>query len=121
VGVPALTRADAGGGDGELRRLMVDSVARMPVLGEEEPAHWERALLRDGAMAVDIIRAVQAWQLEPESVPDARREGESRQRVPNGVVRNGVTAEEMPEEASDGERERSELDAAAAPRLSRSL
>jgi hypothetical protein len=113
--VPSLRRlqfvyANADVEDSALRQLMVASVARMLVLGERVPLHWERALSRDGPMAVDIIRAVQAWRLEPGSVPDVRR-GEDRKAV---EVSNGVEAEEMPDEASVGERERSELDAAAA-------
>jgi hypothetical protein len=109
---PCLRRVQyvcAEGEDGDMRRLMVESVARMLVLGEEVPPHWERALRRDGAMAVDIIRAVQAWRLEPERVPDARWEGEEK-GFSNGVGVNGVKAEEM----AEGKRERSELDAAAA-------
>lgn len=93
-----------------LRRLMVGSVARMLVLGEAVPAHWERALRKNGPMAFDIIRAVQTWRLEPESIPDARREEEDQ--MPE--VLNGDKVEEMQEGASEGELERSELDAAAA-------
>jgi hypothetical protein len=97
--------------DSELRRLMVGSMARMLVLGEGEvPAHWERALRRDGPMAFDVIRAVREWGLEAESVPDVRWEGEEKSVE---VDSNGVGVEEMSENESDGGRRRSELDAVA--------
>lgn len=38
------------------------------------PEHWEKALRRNGQLAVDIILCVQKWHFEPESVPDAREE-----------------------------------------------
>ena len=36
------------------------------------PAHWEKALRKNGQMAVDIIMCVQKWHIEPGSVPDTR-------------------------------------------------
>ncbi|KAI7541987.1 hypothetical protein KC331_g8240 [Hortaea werneckii] len=64
--------------DSPLRQLLVSCVARMLVLsppdGERMPEHWEKALRRNGQLAVDIILCVQKWHFEPESVPDAREE-----------------------------------------------
>lgn len=59
-----------------MRQLLVSCVARMLVLSEEEsmPPHWEKALRRNGQLAVDIILCVQKWRFEPERVPDVREE-----------------------------------------------
>jgi hypothetical protein len=53
---------------------MVSCVARMVVLGDGMPTHWEKALRRNGQLAVDIILAVQKWHIDGENVPDARDE-----------------------------------------------
>jgi hypothetical protein len=55
-----------------MRQLLVGSIARMLVLGEGVPAHWDKALRKNGQLAVDIIMAVQQWKIDPETVPDAR-------------------------------------------------
>jgi hypothetical protein len=55
-----------------MRELLVGCVARMLVLGDSVPGHWEKALWKNGELAVDIIRAMQAWRLSPASVPDVR-------------------------------------------------
>lgn len=60
------------GDDNPLREMMVGSVARYLTLGEHIPSHWDKALRRNGQLAVDIIRAIQQWHLEGRSVPDAR-------------------------------------------------
>ena len=61
--------------DSPLRHLFLAAVARMLVLRSEEiPAHWERALQHSGELALEVIRAVQRWQLDPEAVPDVRFE-----------------------------------------------
>jgi len=57
-----------------MRQLLVSCVARMLVLGEGVPQHWENALRKNGQMAVDIILCVQKWHFEPEQVPDPRDE-----------------------------------------------
>jgi hypothetical protein len=57
-----------------MRQLLVSSVARQLVLGDSIPAHWSRALRKNGELAVDFIQAVQAWKLDPDSIPDARLE-----------------------------------------------
>lgn len=60
--------------DSAMRQLMVNCVARMLVLGDGMPAHWDGALRRNGQLAVDIIMAVQKWNISGGDVPDARDE-----------------------------------------------
>ena len=55
-----------------MRQLLISCIARMLVLGEGMPAHWENSLRKNGQMAVDILMCIQNWHFEPESVPDAR-------------------------------------------------
>lgn len=57
-----------------MRQLLVSCVARMLVLGNGVPSHWENALRKNGQLAVDIILATQKWHIDPEDVPDARNE-----------------------------------------------
>lgn len=57
-----------------MRQLLVSCVARMLITGDTMPAHWEKALRKNGQLAVDIIMCVQQWKIEPERVPDERRE-----------------------------------------------
>jgi hypothetical protein len=46
----------------------------MMVIEKGIPAHWDKALRKNGQLAVDIIKAIQDWRLEEEIVPDAREE-----------------------------------------------
>jgi len=55
-----------------MRQLLVSSVARFLILGEGIPQHWDKALRKNGQLAVDIIMEVQKWHLEEERVPDVR-------------------------------------------------
>ncbi|KAK3696292.1 hypothetical protein LTR37_018028 [Vermiconidia calcicola] len=55
-----------------MRQLLVSCVARMLVVGDTMPPHWEKALRKNGQLAVDIIMCVQKWHIEPEKVPDTR-------------------------------------------------
>lgn len=57
-----------------MRKLLVSCVARMLITTDNVPGHWENALQKNGQLAVDIIRAVQQWHLNPENLPDARNE-----------------------------------------------
>ncbi|KAI7216750.1 hypothetical protein KC333_g4656 [Hortaea werneckii] len=99
--------------DSALRHLLVSCVARMLVLGGERmPEHWEKALRRNGQLAVDIILCVQKWPFEAESVPDAREESvvplfegeEGGGRGGAGVVKSEEEDEEEEEEEGDGDR-----------------
>jgi hypothetical protein len=57
-----------------MRHMLVHAVARMMVIEKGIPAHWDKALRKNGQLAVDIIKAIQDWRLEEEIVPDAREE-----------------------------------------------
>lgn len=59
-----------------MRHMLVHSVARMMVLENGMKPHWDKALRKNGQLAVDIILAIQEWKLEEEVVPDAREEPE---------------------------------------------
>ncbi|KAL2355931.1 hypothetical protein BJ546DRAFT_654877 [Cryomyces antarcticus] len=61
-------------GDSPMRKLLVQSVARFLVLGDGMLQHWEKALRKNGQLAVDIIMCVQQWHMDPARVPDAREE-----------------------------------------------
>lgn len=61
-----------------MRQLLVSCVARMLVLSQGVPQHWENALRKNGQLAVDIIMCVQKWHFEPEQVPDAREKAVER-------------------------------------------
>jgi hypothetical protein len=60
--------------DSPMRQLLVNSVARMLALEDGIPTHWDKALRKNGQLAVDIIQAIQRWKIEQENVPDARQE-----------------------------------------------
>lgn len=55
-----------------MRHMLVHSVARLMVLEKGIPTHWDKALRKNGQLAVDIIRAIQDWRLDDEVVPDSR-------------------------------------------------
>lgn len=57
-----------------MRQLLVGSVARMLVLGDGMPAHWDKALRKNGQLAVDLILSMQQWRIDETDVPDARQE-----------------------------------------------
>ncbi len=59
-----------------MRHMLVHSVARLMVLEKGIPAHWDKALRKNGQLAVDIIHAIQDWRLEDDLVPDAREDPE---------------------------------------------
>jgi len=57
-----------------MRQLLINSVARMLLLNDGIPAHWDKALRNNGQLAVDIIQAIQNWRIDDSSLPDARQE-----------------------------------------------
>ena len=57
-----------------MRQLLVGSIARMLMLGDGMPSHWDKALRKNGQLAVDIILNIQHWKFNPDDVPDARQE-----------------------------------------------
>ena len=61
-----------------MRRLLVSATARMlvtkdPNVEQPIPMHWDKALRKNGQLAVDLIRMVQEWRIEETTVPDARK------------------------------------------------
>lgn len=91
--------------DNPMREMMVGSIARFLTLNEAIPAHWEQALKRNGQLAVDIIRSIQRWHLEGDSVPDARDASLERGREINAV---GFTEVEEKDDVSSVENIKSE-------------
>jgi len=55
-----------------MRKLLVGSIARMLALSDQIPAHWDKALRKNGQLAVDIIMAIQGWHISKDDVPDPR-------------------------------------------------
>lgn len=70
--------------DNEMREMMVSSIARQLTTTDKIPAHWAKALQRNGQLAVDIIRAIQQWHLEERSIPDMRDGSYGRGRLEQG-------------------------------------
>lgn len=64
-----------------MRRLLVHSIARMLALRDSIPQHWDKALRKNGQLAVDIIRAIQEWRVDAAKVPDPRRDPQAA--IPN--------------------------------------
>jgi len=76
-----------------MRAMLVSAVARGLVLrGDGIPQHWDKALRKNGMLAVDLVRAVQGWSLNPDTVPDVR-----------GEVDNPIKIEDDEEEEEDEE------------------
>jgi len=94
-----------------MRQLLISSVARMLALNDGIPAHWDKALRKNGQLAVDIIQAIQKWKINEESVPDARQEMlqqekekmrmvEKAEELQTGVpISLGEAVEKLPKEA----------------------
>ena len=55
-----------------MRQRLIGSIARMLVLGEGMPTQWDKALRKNGQLAVDIMISMQKWDLQKDNVPDAR-------------------------------------------------
>ena len=55
-----------------MRHMLVHAVARLMVTEKGIPQHWDKALRKNGQLAVDIIRAIQDWKLEEDVIPDSR-------------------------------------------------
>jgi hypothetical protein len=94
--------------DSPMRQLLISSVARMLVLDVTIPAHWERALKKNGVLAVDLIRAVQQWRLDPRSIPDAREEA---QKLEKEKVKEAEKAEAQQQGVPKIEQQNGDFDA----------
>ncbi|KAF2792021.1 hypothetical protein K505DRAFT_308429 [Melanomma pulvis-pyrius CBS 109.77] len=93
------------GPDSPLRVMLVHSVARMLALDADIKPHWDKALRKNGVLAVDIIRAVQEWRLDDDVVPDAREEPELAEDL---VDVEAEVAEQQRAEAADDEEQEEE-------------
>jgi len=78
-----------------MRQLLVGSVARMLALKDFIPAHWDKALRKNGQLAVDIIKAIQEWRVSKEHVPDPRE-------APLAAEKEKVKVVERLEEKQEG-------------------
>jgi len=77
-----------------MRHMLVHAVARLMVLEKGIPQHWDKALRKNGQLAVDIILAIQAWRLDDELIPDARDDPNEGEDL--------ITEEEIEREAEAG-------------------
>ncbi|KAF1926829.1 uncharacterized protein M421DRAFT_207547 [Didymella exigua CBS 183.55] len=80
-----------------MRHMLVHSIARMMVLEKGLPAHWDKALRKNGQLAVDVICAIQDWRLDDEVVPDARddpAEGEDLIDIEEEIKQNDAELEQ---------------------------
>ncbi|PNS14531.1 Vacuolar amino acid transporter 5 [Sphaceloma murrayae] len=80
-----------------MRQLLIGSIARDLVLREGLPAHWDKALRKNGQLAVDIILAVQKWKIEDDRVPDPRADS-VEQSVDDALNSGAVKQEEVPDD-----------------------
>jgi hypothetical protein len=82
--------------DSPMRQLLVGSIARMLVTSNSGiPSHWDKALQKNGQLAVDLIRAMQDWHVAGDEIPDPRDE-------PTEAEQEGVRAVERLEQKQDG-------------------
>ncbi|RAR04241.1 btb poz-like protein [Stemphylium lycopersici] len=86
-----------------MRHMLVHAVARMMVIEKGIPAHWDKALRKNGQLAVDIIKAIQDWRLEEDIVPDAREEPAEAEDLID-VEQETQRLDEEAEQEIDGER-----------------
>jgi len=95
-----------------MRHMLVHAVARMMVIEKGIPAHWDKALRKNGQLAVDIIRAIQDWRLDEEVVPDAREEPAEAEDLVDVEGETAKLDEEAEQEIDDELVERAEEETA---------
>jgi hypothetical protein len=86
-----------------MRHMLVHAVARMMVIEKGLPAHWDKALRKNGQLAVDIIRAIQDWRLDEEVVPDARDDPEEAEELIDVEAETEKLDQEVEAEIEAGE------------------
>lgn len=92
-----------------MRTFMVNAIARMMVVGTDIPKHWDKALRKNGQLAVDILRAIQDWRVEPDSVPDVREDPAGAEELMDEEIEQQVGLEEEQEvEGGEAEEEQQE-------------
>jgi hypothetical protein len=92
-----------------MRDMLVHSVARLLVLKDGIPQHWDKALRRNGQLAMDIIKAIQDWRLDEGVVPDAREEPIKEEKEPEEKDEGGAVKEEPDIKKGKAEKEGSKL------------
>lgn len=97
-----------------MRHMLVHSVARLMVLEKGIPAHWDKALRKNGQLAVDIIKAIQDWRLEEDVVPDAREDPELAEELIDVEQETEKLDQEAEQEIEGGEEADGESEAADA-------
>jgi hypothetical protein len=88
-----------------MRHMLVHSVARFMVIEKGIPAHWDKALKKNGQLAVDIIRAIQDWRLDEEVIPDARDEPDDAEDLIDVEAETEKLDQEVEAEIEGGETE----------------
>jgi hypothetical protein len=88
-----------------MRHMLVHAVARFMVIEKGIPAHWDKALRKNGQLAVDIIRAIQDWRLDDEVVPDSRDEPEDAEDLIDVEAETEKLDQEVEAEIEGGEGE----------------
>ncbi|KAH5201438.1 hypothetical protein HBH68_119250 [Parastagonospora nodorum] len=96
-----------------MRHMLVHAVARLMVIEKGIPAHWDKALKKNGQLAVDIIRAIQDWRLDEDVVPDARDEPEDAEELVDVEAETEKLDQEVEAEIEGGEVEEGEDDSEA--------
>jgi hypothetical protein len=96
-----------------MRHMLVHAVARFMVIEKGIPAYWDKALRKNGQLAVDIIRAIQDWRLDDEVVPDARDEPEDAEELVDVEAEVEKLDQEVEAEIEGGEVEEGEDDSEA--------
>ncbi|KAI5197688.1 hypothetical protein E4T38_07876 [Aureobasidium subglaciale] len=101
-----------------MRQLLISSVARNLVTSESGmPPQWDKALRKNGQLAVDIIIAMQKWNLEKESIPDPRQDSvkpiledseQARAEKKEGKQDEDQNSEENNDDAEEGEQDEAE-------------
>ncbi|KAF2025304.1 hypothetical protein EK21DRAFT_104048 [Setomelanomma holmii] len=86
-----------------MRHMLVHTVARMMVIEKGIPAHWDKALRKNGQLAVDIIKAIQDWRLDEEVVPDARDEPEDAEDLVDVEAETEKLDQQAEEDIENGE------------------
>lgn len=86
-----------------MRHMLVHAVARFMVIEKGIPAHWDKALRKNGQLAVDIIKAIQDWRLDEETVPDARDEPEDAEELIDVEAETEKLDQEVEAEIEGGE------------------
>lgn len=88
-----------------MRHMLVHAVARFMVIEKGIPAHWDKALRKNGQLAVDIIKAIQDWKLDEEVVPDARDDPEEAEELIDVEAETEKLDQQVEDEIGDGEAE----------------